>query len=109
MRCHVYLFNLYLSKLPVEAFIEDVFCMRLLAIIPACADMPWFLKNRLGQNSCSKVTSAMCEEAGISGRKTNPVYATQLPQCSLKKEYPRRSFKGSLAIGRQLVFGLMRL
>ena len=70
-RCHVYLLDLYLSKLPVEAFIEDVFYMRPLAIIPARADMPWFLKNRLGQNSCSKMTSAMCEEAGISGRKTN--------------------------------------
>ena len=33
-RCHVYLLDLYISKLPVEAFLEDVFYMRPLAAIP---------------------------------------------------------------------------
>ena len=34
-RCHVYLLDLYLSKLPVDAFLEDILYMRPLATIPA--------------------------------------------------------------------------
>ena len=33
-RCHVYILDLYLSKLPVQAFIDDSFYMRPLSVIP---------------------------------------------------------------------------
>lgn len=74
--CHIYLLDLYLSKLPVEAIIQDMFYMHPLVIIPALAE---FLKNGLGPNSCSRMTTVICEEAEISGKKTITVYVAQLP------------------------------
>ena len=108
-RCHVYLLDLYLSKLPVDAFLEDILYMRPLATIPARADMPWYARNRLGQNSCSKMITVMCEEAGISGKKLITAYAVQLLQRSLRKEFLRRLFKGSLDTGQRQVSGRMNV
>ena len=70
-RCHVYLLDLYLSKLPVEAFQEDHLYMRPLLAIPPAAYMPWFVKTKLGQNACTKMVQEMAEAAGLTSKKSN--------------------------------------
>ena len=93
-RCHVYLLDLFITKLPVEAFLEDIFYMHPLAVIPARADMPWFLKNRLGQNACSKMTTTMCQEAGIFGRKTNHSLRRTAATTLFEKGVPEKIIQG---------------
>ena len=64
-RCHVYLLDLYLSKLPVEAFQEDHLYMRPLLAVPPAAYTPWFVKTKLGQNACTRMVKEMAEAAGL--------------------------------------------
>ena len=63
--------DLYLSKLPVEAFHDDHFYMRLLPALPAPGHTPWFGKAKLGQNACTKVVGEVAEAAGLSSKKSN--------------------------------------
>ena len=71
-RCHVYLLDLHLSRLPVQAFIDDTFYMykRPLPAIPPAAHLPWFANSWLGKHAISKMLTNMCNEAGIE-KKTN--------------------------------------
>lgn len=92
--CHVYLLDLYLSKLPVDAFLENILYMRPLAAIPARADMPWYVRNRLGQNSCSKMITVICEEAGISGKKTNHSLRHTAATILFEKGVPEKIIQG---------------
>ena len=68
-RCHVYILDLYFSKLPqVE---NDVFYLRPLASVPINKDLPWFTSVPVGRNELSKTVQKMCQLAGITGHKTN--------------------------------------
>ena len=49
-KCHVRILDLYLSKLPKEAFERDNFYLRPLAAIPANPDNPWFSTVPVGGN-----------------------------------------------------------
>ena len=69
IRCHVYLLDLYISKLPPQAFEKDIFYCRPCA--PVDCQMPWYSSVPIGRNQLSKMVSGMCEEAGIVGKKTN--------------------------------------
>ena len=71
-RCHVYLLDLYLSKLPVQAFIDDTVYMRPLPTIPPAAHLPWFTNSHLGKHAISKMLTNMCSEAGIEKKLTTP-------------------------------------
>ena len=70
-RCHVQLLDFYLSKLPQEAFEKDVFYVRPLSRMPTGKDAPWFSSTPIGRNELSKMVQTMCNEANISGKKTN--------------------------------------
>ena len=72
-RCHVYIIDLYLSKLPEAAFVRDNFYVQPLCnnSIPVDPGKPWFTANPIGRNSLSKIVKEVCVEGGISGNKTN--------------------------------------
>ena len=48
-RCHMYILDLYLSKLPVQAFIDDSFYMQPLSVIPQASHLPWFANTHTGK------------------------------------------------------------
>ena len=52
------------------------------------------LRNRLGQNSCSRMTTVMCEEAGISGRKTNHSLRRTAATTLFEKGVPEKIIQG---------------
>ena len=95
----MYLLDLYLSKLPVQAFIDDTFYMRPLPAIPPAAHLPWFTNSRLGKHAISKMLTNMCSEAGIE-KKTNhslrvtgatSLFEKQVPEKIVKERTGHRS------------------
>ena len=70
-RCHVHILDLYLSKIPKEAFERDNFYLRPLTALPANPVGPWFSTVPVGRNELARMVSQMCEDAGIKGHKTN--------------------------------------
>ena len=63
--------SLYVSKLPLEAVEKDVFYCRPLPSAPADTSKPWYSAVPIGRNTLTNMVPSMCEEAGISGEKTN--------------------------------------
>ena len=55
-RCAVYLLNLYLSKLPQEAFVNDIFYLRPLEKTPSDPNTPWYSAVAVGKNALEKKT-----------------------------------------------------
>ena len=70
-RCHVYLLDKYLSKLPSAAKEKGWFYWQPLPSVPADPKVPWFATIACGRNSLARVVSEMFREAGVSERKTN--------------------------------------
>lgn len=70
-RCHVFLLDLYISKLPKEAIEKDIFYCRPLPSTPSNSLKPWFTAVPVGRNQLTKMVHSICEEAGIGGNKTN--------------------------------------
>ena len=52
--CAVYLLNLYLGKLPQEAFVNDIFYLRPLEKTPSDPNTPWYSAVAVGKNSLEK-------------------------------------------------------
>ena len=71
VRCHVYLLDLYISKLPSEAVMNDLFYCHPLQPISDTDGTPWYCAVPVGRIMLNQMVSVMCEEAGISGKKTN--------------------------------------
>ena len=70
-RCAVYLLDLYLSKLPNEAFEQDVFYLRPLENIPSDPAKPWYSSVPVGKNTLERKLAVICDRAGIQGTITN--------------------------------------
>ena len=70
-RCLVYLLDLYLSKLPSIAFEKDVLYWKPKNDIPKSSKEPWYHCQPVGKHKLSGMVAWMCEEAGLSERKTN--------------------------------------
>ena len=70
-RCHVFLLDLYLSKIPDRAKDQDIFYMRPLPSVPLGESLPWFTCAPVGKNTLIQMTKKMCGEADIDGNKTN--------------------------------------
>ena len=89
-RCHVYILDLYISKLPPLAFENDVFYVRPLTKIPIDKNIPWFTSVPIGKNELAKSVQKMCQLAGIPGHKTNhslrATGASQLFQASVPEK-----------------------
>ena len=54
-RCHIFLLELYLSKLPVSALQNDVFYMKPRVRIPDSPSDPWYTDVPMGHNTLRKV------------------------------------------------------
>ena len=70
-RCTVYLLDLYLSKLPQEAFTQDVFYLRPLEKMPSDPNYPWYTNVPVGKNTLERKLAIICNRAGIEGSITN--------------------------------------
>ncbi|XP_011403268.1 PREDICTED: uncharacterized protein KIAA1958-like [Amphimedon queenslandica] len=68
VRCHVYLLDLYIRKLPSEANMKDLFYCRLLQKTSSELQ-PWYSAVPIGRNMLNQMVALMCETAGISGKK----------------------------------------
>ncbi len=80
-RCHVYILDMYLQKLPSNAKINDIFYMRPLSFILPNNSSPWYHgKQRLGKNSIGRMVSQMCENAGLPKRTDHSLRATCVTQ-----------------------------
>lgn len=70
-RCPVFILDKYISKLPNAAIEKELFYRRPLPSIPKDVNDPWYVAVPIGKNVLAKMVSTMCDEAGISGKKTN--------------------------------------
>ena len=100
-RCHVYLLDLYRSKLPPEAIEMDHFYYYPREGVDLSnSSAPWYTIKKIGQNPLQKMVKNMCEEAGIKGRKTNhslrataatQLYAAGVPEKLIQERTGHRS------------------
>ena len=65
-RCHVHVLDLYLQKLPSEAFDNDIFYLQPVATFKD-PSKPWFTTNPLGKNMLTRMVKDICTDAGIDG------------------------------------------
>jgi hypothetical protein len=63
-RCHVHVLDLYLHKLPPEAFEKNVFYLQPVVSFTDPAK-PWFTTNPVGKNSLNRMIKEICADAGI--------------------------------------------
>ena len=103
VRCHVFLLDLYISKLPKEAVTKDIFYCRQLPSLPTDETKPWYAAVPVGRNVLTKMVATMCAEAGIKGTKSNH----SLVHC-LMLECQKRLFRVVQVISQQMVCELMR-
>lgn len=68
-KCHVFLLDLYFSKIPKEALERDVFYLQPVTRVKPGA--PWFTTTPVGKNTLAKMVKEVCAEADIGGNKTN--------------------------------------
>ena len=70
-RCHTYLLDVYISKVPADVLEKNVFYLCPFKKLSLCSDSPWFTSVPLGKNTLSKMMATMCLNAGIFGHKNN--------------------------------------
>ena len=70
-RCHVFILDKYYSKLPASASDQDIFYLRPVTKVPDNPAVPWFTSVPIGKNTLSKMVKIMCEQASITGKRTN--------------------------------------
>ena len=74
-RCHIYLLDLYISKLPNEAIEKDLFYCRPRSSIPP-ESLVWYSGVPVGKNNLGTMVSKMCQKAGISGKTNHSLRVT---------------------------------
>lgn len=70
-RCHVFLLDKYLGKLPQLAVQKDIFYCKPYSCVPDGINSPWYYAIPVGKNVLGNMVSEMCSEGGVSGKKTN--------------------------------------
>ena len=70
-RCPVHLLDQYISKLPEEAKLKDIFYVRPLDKVTSDQTKPWYSAVPLGKNTLQQKVPKVCSSAGIQGHKTN--------------------------------------
>ena len=78
-RCHVYLLDMYLKKVPKDALDKNNFYLRPQRIA-SDTDGVWYMPVPVGRNTLQKMLPAMCEEAGIARRTNHSLRATGATQ-----------------------------
>ena len=73
-RCPVFILDVYFSKLPAEAFRNDIFYVRPLEKVTK--ENLWFSAAPIGKNTLSTIVKTTYEEAGIVGKTNHSLRAT---------------------------------
>ena len=69
-RCLVYLLDKYFSKLPPRAIDMDVYYLHCVSKKPADGDS-WYECSPVGKEKLQKFVELLCNDAGITDKKTN--------------------------------------
>ena len=69
-QCHVYVLDLYLSKIPSSARAQDVFYLRPKPVNME-DDNPWYSSQRIGRNRISQLMKTICSVSGVQNKYTN--------------------------------------
>ena len=102
----IYLLDFYFLKLPKAHNTLDSFYLKPLQQVPKNSDAPWFHATPIGQNTLAKFVQMMCEEAGITEKKSNhslrasratAMFAANVPEKMIKEVTGHKSSK-ALAI-----------
>ena len=75
-RCHVYLLDLYMERLPPEAKEKNAFYFTPLQIYPPDKGKPWFSAMPIGRNTLDRLMKTACLEAGLEGKTNHSLRAT---------------------------------
>ena len=75
-RCHVYLLDMYISKMPKKAKELDYFYLRPLESTPSDPSAPWFYASPLEEHKLGGMVKDMFTETGISGKSNHSLRAT---------------------------------
>lgn len=78
-RCLLYLLDLYMSKLPKEAFEKEIFYLRPKRTVPF-ADEPWYELAPIGKEKLRNMVRDMCNEAGMEKKSNHSLRATGATQ-----------------------------
>ena len=81
-QCPLHVLDLYISKLPLEASILDIFFLGLLEQTPVDSSAPWYIGSQpVGKNMLDTKLRCMCSFAGIEGDfKNHSLRATSATQ-----------------------------
>ena len=97
--CHCRLLDVYISKMPEDAKLKDLFYLHPLQKVKN-EDACWCYSAPVGQNRLSKMVPEMCQLAGIPGRHTNhslwateatALYTTGVPEKIIQERSGHRS------------------
>ena len=89
--CHVYLLDLYFSKLPEGAKEKDVFYFSAVQKTPTNPSQPWFTNIPIGWNKLDRLYMT-CDEGGIDKRLITASKYLELLTCT-EVELLRKQFK----------------
>ena len=100
--CPVHVLDLYFSKLPQEAFKQDILFVRPLENVSDDPTKPWYSSVLVGKNILDTKLGKMCSLAGIEGRVTNhsmratsvtQMYETGVPEKVIQERTGHRSLE----------------
>ena len=75
-KCLVFLFNLYMKKLPKYAFDNDILYLPPKATAPSDPEAPWYDEVPVGKNTLAAMVKEMCMEAGFNNKTNHSLCAT---------------------------------
>ena len=68
-RCHVFILDTYLQKLPPEALQRDNFYVHSVPVFNT--SKPWYTAKPIGKNTLASMVKEICVHGNIAGQKTN--------------------------------------
>ena len=75
-RCHVFLLDLYISKMPQKAKEMDYFYLRPLDSKPQDSSAPWYYVSPVGEHKLGRMVKETFSEIGITGKTNHSLRAT---------------------------------
>ena len=81
-KCHVFLLELYLSKLPDRAFQGDIFYIKPKPRVPDSPADPWFMNIAIGHNTLSSMLKEIVKAGGLdeTGKSNYSLRATSISE-----------------------------
>lgn len=70
-RCHVLILDKYVSKLPREGKVKDIFYMKPKAVAPKDLTLPWFYAVPEGRNTLAEMMKRISTEGKLNKEYTN--------------------------------------